>query len=306
MRSPLALLLVLTPQQVRFDPAPGTAVVRELALETRHEGVPCNPDESCERRLWLRVRDEHLEIGAHRPARIRRRIESFELEGEHTRDGIGEGFELASPLTGRAMSVEWDGVEAPMARFEDEDRFQDDALLEGLPLGLDLHGLAPGREVAAGDTWYVDAVEVLDLLRLEALAEELPAGCSPAGMDPDGLEGQLRVVFAGELLREGTRLARLRLAGSLRREGSSVSFEPDHHIGLGYHADAEVELREELRGELGGVVLWDLDSHRWSELSLTLTLQLEETEVIRWGDRRVEWDRRWSGEVSVSGWSDEP
>lgn len=306
MRFPLTLLLALIPQQVRFDPTPGTVLVRELALETRHEGVPCNPDESCERRLWLRVHDEHLEVGAHRPARSRRRLESLELEGQHTRDGVGESFELQSPLTGRAIGITWDGVEAPTARFEEQDRFQDQALLEGLPLGLDLHGLAPGREVAAGDAWYVDAVEVLDLLRLEALAGELPAGCSPAGMDRDGLEGQLRVVFAGELLCEDTRLARLRLAGSLQRERSSASFEPDHHIGLGYYADAEVECREELVGELDGVVLWDLDSHRWSELSLTLTLQLEETEVIRWGDRRMKWDRRWSGEVSVSGWSDEP
>jgi hypothetical protein len=141
---------------------------------------------------------------------------------------------------------------------------------------------------------------------LEALAAELPPGCSPSGMDPDGLEGELRVVFAGELLCEGTRLARLRLEGSLQRERSSSTFEPDYHLGFGYHADAEVELREELRGELEGIVLWDLDSHRWSELSLTLTLQLEQTEVIRWGDRRMELDRRWSGEVSVSGWSDEP
>jgi hypothetical protein len=110
------------------------------------------------------VTDEYLSVGSERPTKLKRtydKLGSQSVEKMTPPEGQGEERETKKDkgcaLEGKVVVFTWDEKAEEYEKAWNEGEKGDDDLLEGLAGDMDLLGFLPGKSVAEGDSWDVDA-----------------------------------------------------------------------------------------------------------------------------------------------------
>jgi hypothetical protein len=276
--SPLLLTLAPSAADVSFRPVDDSKVTRTYSIDLEFElgdlsvvvdgqdvseMVPADFEGTTE--LMMKVTDHFVRSAGGRPLELIRSYE--EMNGEASAMGESQSMDGFDALEGKQVRFVWDE--------EDEDytvSFHecegDTSDLEGLTPDTDMLALLPGKEIAEGDTWTVDARELGSVIlfgakpesddaefdqmfeseiwpQLEALLEDFTTTCEFKGeREEDGRKvGVVAVTMHGE----GT----LDLAALILQAAQIDAGEMQVDIDV---EAADLNLVVDAKGEL----LWDL------------------------------------------------
>jgi len=279
-------------------------------------------DETRTERADARLTDTYVEVEDGRPLKLVRRIEdaqtlasSVETSPEGVRKEHAQSAK--SRLAGARVRFTWDAASASYtAGFDDDAAERDEALLRGLSARVDLAAFLPAAEVAAGDSWEVEASALAVLFRPGgdlALAPEEPestgeTGGSPFDLDApqraaydsqlaQNLAGTLRAEYLGAREVDGEQVALIRLAGEVETS-AEVSRTLEQEGG-----GPKVEQSFAYRLELAGSLAWAADGLARS-LELTGDVELEhaivQTAEQRGAQHEFRITRTYAGEAALA------
>jgi len=210
------------------------------------------------------VLDQYLEAGPHRPEKLRRRYES--LTGKKIDrmplmqpGGKEENKALTSNLQGSTVMFAWDGAAAGFEASLLDGKTELD--VDGLDEDMDLRVFLPGKEVAEGDTWDVDAGIFDEIFSLggdlgfeddeggwfeEQLAELLEGSIQVAYVDlDDSGQAVLRIRasldFDGEVLDQRSGGTPMKVNGHVNMQGQLVWNVKAGHFQT-FELEAEMDL----------------------------------------------------------------
>lgn len=151
--------------------------------------------------------DTYRSSGDNRPMTFSRLYDGASMSGEFSAaaqgESEGESFEVESALEGSTVDWRWDEDEEDYVPAWPEDEDRDEETLEGLLPRLDLAFMLPTEEVAEGDSWDIDALELAALLLpggdLGYDTEGGDRGEMEDGFDEEQLEEMMSDLFEGEV-----------------------------------------------------------------------------------------------------------
>jgi hypothetical protein len=281
-----------------FEPATGTTLVR--TIEDRYEvaldsvRVSLNDEEVPSEALGevhmdlthharVVVRDVIEGVADGRPTRVRRTFD--ELGGkDHLRMAMGgeestNDSDYESGLEGKSVLFAWDEEQAAHVASFAAGTECGDALLEDLEEDLDLRALLPGREVAVGESWTIDAQAFHSILEpggdLKLQDEdETDSGFADEQMRAN-LAGEFQATLSGIRSESDRRLAAIALAVDVRSFSEEEMGEDE--LDFGGSGSNRTEVRFVLEGEL----LWDLTHGHAESFELSGENQLTMTQTMR-------------------------
>jgi len=276
--SPLLLALAPVAADVSFRPADDSRVSRTYAIDLEFElgdlsvvvdgqdvseMLPADFQGTTE--LVMKVTDHFVRSAGGRPLELIRSYE--EMSGETSAMGESQSMDGFDALEGKQVRFVWD---------EDEEDYEvsfhesegDLADLEGLSPDADLLALLPGREVAEGDTWTVDARELGSVFlfgskmetddeefdqmfeseiwpQLEAMLEDFSTTCEYKGEREEG--GRKVGVVAVNMHGEGVLDLAALILSAAQIDAGEMQVDIDVEV-------AELTMSVDAKGEL----LWDL------------------------------------------------
>jgi hypothetical protein len=288
--APLALALAPLADEVSYHPKEGTALTREVRrsyelkleeISVEVNGQPMEVEGEMEIRdsLHIVVNDEIVKLGDGRPAKLVRDYETLSGETTESSDGEDRTRERSSALEGKKVAFTWDS---------DEERYDvafaggegDGSLLEGLQEDMDLRAFLPTGEVAAGDSWDVDAAALAVVLRPGGDAKlKVAEGADPAnemGELSKNLSGDVTAAYRGTREVDGVELAVIAIEAKVETHG-------------GGDESQEVALTFELEGEL----LWHQgEGHlRSVELRGPMRVSVTQSRSQRQGEHELQIER---------------
>lgn len=236
----------------------------------------------------LRFLDEYRGVGALRPTSLAREFVQLGARSVTEMSFGGEAHEETteeeSQLEGRTVVFTWDEDGEKYTTRYDGERRGDPVLLEELEADTDLLGFLPGKPVAEGASWKLDAGQLLRLmdpggelhLRAEQEGEEEPHLDNERHRQfLDNHSGEVEATFAG-LRKEGElSLAVIELKGKVESHATLNKEDEDGD---------PVEDRYVLRTTHDGQILWDLRAGRPHALRLEIEVTLENVETTTWYD----------------------
>ncbi|MCC7014650.1 MAG: hypothetical protein IT454_18965 [Planctomycetes bacterium] len=230
---------------ISFHPADGTKVSRswsikqELTLDEMNMTVNGQPlpmdiqmDMDMTNEMSVEVSDVFVSVKDGRPIEMRRTFDKLASDGHFAVEmpmmpdgGMEQSITGKSELEGKTVKFAWDAEASQYERTYHESEGEAE-LLEGLDEDMDVRGIAPGKDVATGDTWKVDVKALRALLapggdlaiRPEKTGAEMQGmmpGMSGMGdladMIGDALEGEASAEYLGLQELEGGKFAVIKL-----------------------------------------------------------------------------------------------
>lgn len=243
----------------------------------------------------IEVTDEYVAVGDGRATKLKRTFDK--LEGKSSQsvqppegmegDPSDETKEKSSPLEGKSVAFAWKDDEWNATWPEGEKG--DDDLLEKLDGDLDFAGFLPGKSVADGDTWDLDAKlfnKVLSpggRLHLDEKKGEGEEGSEDDKIQDtieENLGGKASATYKGVREVEGVKLSVIEVKAELRSSGTIDEDE----------GKAAIEATMDLEGE----VLWDAKAGhlRSFKLSGKMSFSMESTRSMEFGDESHEFSQK--------------
>tara|TARA_R110002126_G_scaffold6119_11_gene32288 strand:- start:22 stop:1074 length:1053 start_codon:yes stop_codon:yes gene_type:complete len=233
--------------------------------------------------LLLDITDEYLEMGKARPNKLKRTINSLNVEWEA---GTGDsGSETTDELEGKAITFTWDAEKNGYSRElaeEDEDVKPED--LEMLAEDIDMRVLLPGKDVEEGDTWEVSGLAVasillpgIDLEKATARAEEEMQEDLPVELEEfyGGLVDSMTwtCTYAGTREADGVTLQVISIESEIEQnlDFSDLLLEL---IESNMPGEASVDLSfvVELAGEAKGELLWNGKAGHFAAMDMEIEM----------------------------------
>ena len=316
-----------------FAVAPDTAVARTassridldlvggwMRMGDEEEQVPDGFEIAMQHATVLSLEDTYLEVDDGMPTRLARTYADVErtividvMEDGREEDHVEDSF--TTDLEGEGVAWTWDeDEERHRAAWLDEDTSLSDDLLEGLVFDFDALALLPQGDVEQGASWTVEAADIAPLLGLggdlafapsgsEIADEMVPAVyCTTPAHASEGLTGELEATLA-EFDSDRGRVAVIQLRGEVLCNGDVAETANDYFDALGGGGDLFAEVELDVRLDLEGQLVWDLDAGRVASLELTgpldLTIRAAMEEGGMEGEVQIEFEGSgaWSMEV---------
>lgn len=230
--------------------------------------------------------DEYREGADGRPTVLARKYVELVNDEKQSTSADGEASEETteeeSDLEGQTVVFTWSEEDGDFKRAYEGDG-ADEALLEPLIEDCDLREFLPGKDVAEGDTWDLEA-KAFDFLTspggdlgLEDPDKEDEEDDGTDEQLSDNLEGTLKATFKGTREEGGVKVGVIALEGELRTHAETTEEGEQGHSS---------KSRFEMEFDVEGEILWDLAAGR----AHSFTLQ---------GDARVDVDE--SNRVEFEG-----
>lgn len=298
---PLALVLFVPADELRFDPEKGASLAKELSIdlelaiedmtatfngeEMPPEALAGDLGEKVNAKMRVAVTDRYVDSKAGRALELLRTFEELALDVEAA--GSSESVEDFSKLEGKTVRFKWDDEQQEYGKTYHESTGEDAALI-GLIEDMDLRVLLPGKAVQPGDTWEVSGEKLGPLF--------LPGGLVAAvedGEDADEARAVLEGYFEDHLKEKlGAVKVRCKYTGAKEEEGAQlgeIELALDNEVALDLGAlvaqitelqqvdgmptpDFTGELRVELKGD--GTLLWNQRANRVHAFDLATTFDL--------------------------------
>ncbi|MCC7015006.1 MAG: hypothetical protein IT454_20755 [Planctomycetes bacterium] len=239
----------------------------EMKMKFGDEELPADHTDGLEMQI---VSKDHLVFVDHyraladgRPTSLVRTFEALESSESQKQSFDGEGDESTtdkeSKLEGKSVLFQWNEEQSEFAVSFHEDE-GDAELLTELVEDTDLRAFLPGKSVAAGDSWPVEARAFDAILSpggdLALLSGEEADDSEEVDDQLDqNLSGEIKVTFVETRDEAGTRVAVLHVEAELATHSESTSEEDGESSVETYRIELDVE----------GDILWDLAHGRpWS------------------------------------------
>lgn len=201
--------------------------------------------------------DHYVSLAAGRPKVLERKfvaLASGGVEKVKTEDGGDERkTDRTSHLEGKTVIFKYgDEGGDPEIAF-DEKSAGDKALLDGLVEDADLRAFLPGRAVADGDTWAIDAKHFNALfspggeMHLESSEPEEDSQVNRVELR-DNVQGKIKATYKGERDEKGVKVAVIALEFEVNTHADD---DDELDEGVTQHSEYAIDLK--LEGEL----LWD-------------------------------------------------
>jgi len=305
LAAPFLCALSPVADDLSFHPSDGTEVTRLYSIDLEFElgdlsvtidgqdiseMVPADIAGSAE--ISKKVTESFVRSADGRPLELIRFFE--EVSGQAGANGESEEIEDIDKLEGKRVRFLWNEEEGDYdVSFHESEG--DEADLEGLTADMDLRSLLPSKEVAAGDTWTVDARQLSGVLlfgetpkagepqvdqlfetaiwpQVEALLDQFKITCEYLGeRDGDGRKlGAIGVTMHGEGSLDLAELIR----SAVQMQAGEMQVGVDVGVAdLAVKFDSKGELLWDLAGgHLGGFEM-ECDSDLALEVSVTFDVQ---------------------------------
>ena len=179
---PALLALAKPAAELTFAPAADTSITMEFSNNVEFflddlsvsmmgndmTGMIGDVDASVNIELESEFTDTYGRVSDRRPTTFERTYGAANIGGEATGSGGGESdsqsFSIDSALEDSTVRFTWNEEDEEYTRAYVDDEEADAALLEGLLPRLDLAFMLPEGDVAVGDDWQVDPIELASLL----------------------------------------------------------------------------------------------------------------------------------------------
>lgn len=189
--------------------------------------------------------DEVLESKEGAPTHVRRTFEALSAKGTSTRGENEAEFETECPLAEVTLDLVVDEGGDVVITVAEGTEPDDEALLEGHELALDLDALLPDGEVEVGDEWELDSDKVRRALGTHVQAALFPRPQRQEGEGGSG-EGERGGRGRGGFGSRSGSAARLLGLGEWKGKATLASLSADHEGA----ACAEIAFELECEGEM--------------------------------------------------------
>ena len=303
LRTSLALLAFCLPlgsDRLVLEPEEDTEVSRRFEARARFELVGLTyttngeefeeenlPDFSIDSLETIAVTDAFESVADGRPAVFTRTFDELAQRSEYDFGDETEESESKSDLEGRRVRFEWDEDGEFYDVTADDDEDLEDHVSEWLLPDLDMRDLLPEDEVEPGDEWDAEPRAYLvvmwpgGLLDFYEEDEEDEAPGYERRMNEqviENLDGEGTVTFEEIREEDDVRVAVLRLELDLETEGEATETVTREFLDEdGDTIDVEIEIRHavELRRQIEGVVLWNLEGNHLHSLRLEAEIEMD-------------------------------
>ena len=239
--------------------------------------------------------DTYASSADNRPVAFSRSYDGATLSGEFSAaaqgESEGDSFEVESGLEGTVVNWRWDEDEEEYTPSYPEDEEGDEDRLAGLLPRLDLAFMLPEGEVAAGDSWEIDPLELAALILpggdLGYDTEAGDRGEFEDGFDEEELEEMMAGLFEGEVtatfkgMREDSDLAEIQVG----RDTRETVVERVGRPGMGgrlRHQWITTEAHFQLVS-FGSVYLLSLSTRPKGSINRTVRLHIDNFARVRGG-----------------------
>jgi len=281
---------------VAYRPASGTKVARnwslkqdltldemDMTMNDQPMPIPGEMSMDMSNEATIEVTDVLVEMEGGKPTKLRRTYDKLGGDGHFAVEmaampngGMDQSLTSSSELEGKTVAFTWNADESKYDRAFHESEGEE-KLLEHLDEDMDLRAIAPGREVAAGDTWTIDVKQLRALLmpggdvgvRPDKSGDDQMDGMMP-GMDNFGdmsdmlgdmLEGEATAEYQGLQDVEGGKYGVIKLKLEIQSNNDMADKLQDMlqelPDGMGEMTFDHMDVEFGLEGE--GTVLWDTE-----------------------------------------------
>ncbi|MEM1448451.1 MAG: hypothetical protein AAF726_00435 [Planctomycetota bacterium] len=299
-----------TADKISFSPTAGSSVVKtftstttmeldDMGMTMNGEPSPMTPDMEMSMEIvnTITVTDEYGATSEGRPASLSRTYDAIGAEmemdvvvnmmgNEDSQSPSGSG---SSELEGTTVVFKWNGDsgEYDIAFAEGEEGDED--LLENLAEDMDLRGLLPSEDIAAGDGYDIELTSLIDVLApggdlkmdMEVDGESAMGGPDPAMMSDfrrffeDMLEGKASGKFTGTRDAGGVQVAVIEI--EIEIDASADMADMASELMGGEEMPAEVSIDRldiQMTYEGAGELLWNMSKGHVHGLDLKADISI--------------------------------